>query len=170
MGEKEQAPYLWKQRAAPCSVYPSPEGVRETLAQSETHEKTAQSPNWSLKDDWNNGIWLIHTAPLWGCGSGGKQTRGSSEHRESCPNVQKKIEWLPTIINTRSSSGVIRMGVCVGTPGHFQSQLPWEPNPGALPLRGQSLLQYGPLQTGQGVRGNLDTWGQSHLRCPSFPQ
>ena len=34
MGEKEQAPYSWKQRPGPCSAYPSPEGVRKTLARS----------------------------------------------------------------------------------------------------------------------------------------
>ena len=57
-------------------------------------------------------------------GSGRKRTRGFSEHRESCPSVQKKLtDWPPTVINTRGSSGVIRMGACVGTPGHLQSQL-----------------------------------------------
>ena len=62
---KEWVPYSWKQRPDHCSVYPSPEGVRETLAWLETHEKTDQSPSCSLKDDWNNSIWLIQTASLW---------------------------------------------------------------------------------------------------------
>ena len=36
---------------------------------------------------------------------------------------RKLSDWSPTVINTWGSSGVIRMGVCVGTPGHIQSQL-----------------------------------------------
>ena len=102
-------------------------------------------------------------------GSGGKWTRGFSEHRESCPSVQKKIDWLaPTVINTWGSSGVIIMGACVGTPGHLQFWLSWEPDLWGLNLRGQSLLQYGPLPTGHGAGGGLDAWWQSHLRCPSL--
>ena len=38
-----------KAEAGPCSVYASLEGVRETPAQSEPHEKTARSPSCSLK-------------------------------------------------------------------------------------------------------------------------
>ena len=39
------------------------------------------------------------------------------------PSVQKEIDWLAlTVINTRGSSSVIRMGVWVGTPGHLLSQ------------------------------------------------
>ena len=34
---------------------------------------------------------------------------------------RKSMDWPPTIINTRGSSGVIRMGAGVGTPGHLQS-------------------------------------------------
>ena len=60
----------------------------------------------------------------YGSRSRGKWTRDFSEHREICPSVQKKSTvWPSTVINTRGSSGVIRMGVCVGTPGHLQSQL-----------------------------------------------
>ena len=62
MGEKEQAPYSWKQRSGPCSVYPSPEGVRETLAWSETHEKIAQSPSCSfLVVQSLNSVWFFVT-------------------------------------------------------------------------------------------------------------
>ena len=32
---------------------------------------------------------------------------------------RKLMDWPPTVINTRCSSGVIRMGACVGTPGTF---------------------------------------------------
>ena len=32
--------------------------------------------------------------PHYGSKSGGKQDRGSSELRESCPSVQKEIDWL----------------------------------------------------------------------------
>ena len=94
MGEKEQSPHSLKQRPGPCSVCPSPEGVRETQEQSETHEKTAQSPSCCLKDDWDNTIWLIQTVPLqqW---IRRKVDRGFSEHRESCPSVEKKINRLP---------------------------------------------------------------------------
>ena len=75
---------------------------------------------------------------------------------------KKKMDWLPpppplslshththththTVINTWGSSCVIRMGACVGTPGHLQSQLPWESNPWDLCLGGQSLFQCSPL-------------------------
>ena len=34
---------------------------------------------------------------------------------------RKSTGWPHTVINTRGSSGVIRMGACVGTPGHLQS-------------------------------------------------
>ena len=47
-----------------------------------------------------------------------------STEKVALMSKRKLTDWLPTIINTRSSSGVIRMGVFVGTPGHFQSQLP----------------------------------------------
>ena len=47
----------------------------------------------------------------YGSGSGGKRARGFSEHRESRRSVQKKSTgWPPTVINTRGSSGIIRMG------------------------------------------------------------
>ena len=62
MGEKEQATYSLKQRSGPCSVYPSPEGVRETLAWSETHEKIAQSPSCSfLVVQSLNSVWFFVT-------------------------------------------------------------------------------------------------------------
>ena len=57
--------------------------------------------------------------------------------------------WPPTVINNRGSSGVLRTGACVGTPGHLQSWLEsWESDP--RNLWEQSLLQCGPLQTGHG--------------------
>ena len=72
---------------------------------------------------------------------------------------RKSMDWTPTIIiNTLGSLGVIRMGACVGTPGYLQSWLPWEPDPWALCLIGQYLLQCGPLQTWTW------TWSQGWLR------
>ena len=89
-------------------------------------------------------------------GSGGRQARGFSEHRESYPSVQKKsTDWPSTVINTWGSSGVIRTGACVGTPGHLQSWLSWESDPWGLHLEGQSLLQYGPLQIRPGAGDGL---------------
>ena len=106
-------------------------------------------------------------------GLGEKWTRGFSEHRESFLGVQKEsTDWPPTVINTWGSSGIIRMAACVGTPRHPQSQLPWESNPWGLHLRGQSLLQCGPLQTGHGARGSLDPdWDTPpfHSDNKSFP-
>ena len=49
-GEKGKALYSCKQRYGPCSVYPSPKGVRETLAQSETRVKIAQSNSQVTKN------------------------------------------------------------------------------------------------------------------------
>ena len=72
-----------------------------------------------LKDDWHNNVWLIQTVSLYS-GSGGKQTRGFSKHRESCLSVQKKsTDWPSPVINTQGSSGVIRTGACVRIPGHL---------------------------------------------------
>ena len=42
MGEKEQAPYSWKQRPEPCSVYPSLEGVKEVQARLESQENSTE--------------------------------------------------------------------------------------------------------------------------------
>lgn len=95
-----------------------------------------------------------------GCGSGEKQTRGSSEYRESCPNVQKKIEWLgpPQLL----IPGVILVsldgGLCGDPRAIFSLNCLESPTLWGLHLRGQSLLQYGPLQNGHGVSGNLDSW------------
>ena len=36
-------------------------------------------------------------------------------------SFSKSTDRPPTIINTWGSSGVIRTGACVGTPGHLQS-------------------------------------------------
>ena len=57
--------YSWKQRHGLCSVYPSPKGMRETLARSGTHVKIAQSPSYNLKNNWSNTFWLVQTVPLW---------------------------------------------------------------------------------------------------------
>ena len=65
MGEKGRAAYSWKQRHGPCSVYHSLRGVRETLAQPETHVKIAQSPSCSLEADWDNNVRLIQTVLFW---------------------------------------------------------------------------------------------------------
>ena len=116
----------------------------------------------ALLETWEN----KHRQPHYGSGLEGKQTRGFSEHRESCSSVQRKLTDQPfTVINTQVSSGVFRIGACVGTPKHLQS---WLSDPWGLHLGGQSLLQYGPLQTGRGTWGSLDAWQQSCLRCPSF--
>ena len=112
MGEKEKAPYAWKQMPRHCSVFPSPEEVRETSSQ-ETCEKTAPSPSYCLKDDWNYSMWLILTVH-YSSGLGGNWMRSSvCTEKFSC--FQKKLtDWPFAVINTLSSSGVIRRGACVG--------------------------------------------------------
>ena len=86
--------------------------------------------------------------PHHGSGPRGKWARGCREHRENCPRASKRkwTDWPSTAINTWGSSGTIRTGACVETPGHFQSRLFWESDPWGLGLGGQSLLQRGPLQ------------------------
>ena len=168
MGEKERAPYAWKQRPGPCWVYSSPERVRETPAPSETRGKTAQSPRCSLR---MTEIIVSGSSFLYSSASGREWAWGFSEHRESCPGVQKEIYGLaPTVINTRGSSGVIRSGACVETPRHLQSWLFWEPDHWGLCLWGRCLLQRGPLLIWWGAGRGLDSWGQLCLRCCSFPQ
>ena len=48
---------------------------------------------------------------------------GASVSTEKVAPVSKRksTDWPPTVINTQGSSGVIRTGACVGTPGHLQS-------------------------------------------------
>ena len=105
----------------------------------------------------------------YGSRSRGKWTRGFSEHREICPSIQKKsTDWPSTVINTRGSSGVIRTGACVRTPGHLQSWLSWESDPWGLHLGRQSLLQYGPLQTGPGAGDGLVPEGNPAWDAPPF--
>ena len=41
-----------------------PQRGEETLAWSETHVRTAQSPSCSLEDNWNNNVWLVQTLQL----------------------------------------------------------------------------------------------------------
>ena len=85
--------------------------------------------------------------------SGRKQIRGFKEQKLPwCPKENRLIG--PPVINTRGSSGVNRLGACVGTPGHLWSLLSWESDPWDLNLWGQSILQCGPLQTGHGAGGN----------------
>ena len=100
--------------------------------------------------------------PHYSSGSGGKRARGFHEHRESCPRVQRKIDWPPQLL----IPGVIRKGACLGTPRHLQSPLSWESDLWGLNLGGQSLLQCGPLRARCRAVGGLDAWGQSCLRCP----
>ena len=73
-------------------------------------------------------------------GLGGKWTMGFSEHWESCLRVQRKsTDWPAIVINIWGSSGVIKMGACVGTPRHLQSWLSWESDPWGLHLEGSLL-------------------------------
>ena len=148
------------------SIY-LPEGVRETLARLETHEKTGQSPSATKR--MTDIMFGSSRQSHYGSGSGGRQARGFSEHRESYPSVQKKsTDWPSTVINTRGSSGVIRTGACVRTPGHLQSWLSWESDPWGLHLGRQSLLQYGPLQIGPGAGDGLVPEGNPAWDAPPF--
>ena len=104
-------------------------------------------------------------------GLGGKWVRGFGEHRESCPSVQKKsTDWPPAVIKTWGSSGVIRTGTCVGTPGHLQSRLSWESDPWVYTSEGSLFSSMVLCRSDLEPGGGLDAWGQSHLRCPSFLQ
>ena len=64
-----------------------------------------------------------------GSWSGRQWTRGFSRQSKltQCPKGNLLIG--PPIIKTRSSSGVIRMGACVGFPEHLQSWLSGESGP-----------------------------------------
>ena len=46
-------------------VYSSPKGVRETLAQSETHVKIAPNPSHNWQKHWTNTFWLFQTVRIW---------------------------------------------------------------------------------------------------------
>ena len=74
----------------------------------------------------------------------------------------------PQLFNTQGSSGVIRTGACVRTPGHLQAQLSWESSPGGLHRGGQSLLQHGPLQTGPRAGDGLIPEGNPTWDAPPF--
>ena len=48
----------------------------------------------------------------------------------------KSTGWPPTVIYAQGSSGVIRVGACVVTPGIFGPDCPESPTPGACTLEG----------------------------------
>ena len=66
------------------------------------------------------------------------------------------MDWPPTVINTRGSSGVIRTGACVGVTRAPSVLIVLRVRPGRPTLWGQPLFQCGPLQTGHGAGGGLD--------------
>ena len=77
----------------------------------------SQSPTCSLKGDWNNSIWLIQK-PHYRAVDREESRPGAlvSTEKVALMSKRKFSDWSPTVINTWSSSGVIRIGVCVGTP------------------------------------------------------
>ena len=89
-------------------------------------------------------------------GSGGQQTRGFSEHRESCPSVLKKsTDWPSIVINTWSSSGVIRR-LC-GDPWAPSVQIVLRVRPlGPTPRRAVYSLVWSFVD---------QTWSQGRVRC-----
>ena len=128
-------------------------------------ESQLQLKGWLKNSIW---LWLSH----YSSGSGGKWTRGFSEHRERCLSVQKKIDWLAD--HSYWYPGFLTcywVGSLCGDPWapSVPDWLSWEPDPWGLHLWGQSLLQCGPLQTGQRAGGSSDAWEQLSLRCPSSP-
>ena len=84
-GRERKGSTFMKQRHGPCSVYPSPKGVMEIPARSETRVKTAQNPSCKIKNNWNNTFWLVQTVPL--RKRIGKWARGFSKHRINCPSI-----------------------------------------------------------------------------------
>ena len=74
--------------------------------------------------------------------SGGKRTRGFSEHRESCPSVQKKIDWLPPQLSIPGVPQVLLgWGLWSEPPDTFSPDCLESLTPGIYCLRGQSLLR-----------------------------
>ena len=70
-------------------------------------------------------------------GLGGNRTKVFSEHREIFLSFQKKwTDWPFTVINTWSSSGVIRRGACVGTQDTFSHDYLESMTPGAYNSEG----------------------------------
>ena len=82
---------------------------------------------------------------------------GASVNTEKvAPVSERKLTvWPPTVINTQSSSGVIRMGDGWRLQDPSSPDCPESPTPETY-TSGGSLLQCGPLQMGQGAGGGLD--------------
>ena len=111
----------------------------KTVVQSETYVKIAQSSSSSLKNNFEVIPFALSRQSPYRSGLGWKWARGFSKHSVICTR-RKSMDCPPTVINTWISSGVIRMGACVGTPGHLQSCLSWESDLWNLCLCGQFLL------------------------------
>ena len=80
MGEKEQAPYLWKQEAwTLLSIFLPRRGEGECSRIRDSWEKQ-QSPSRSLKGDWNSSVGLVLTVPLqWWIRRKAEQASASTE-------------------------------------------------------------------------------------------
>jgi len=65
-------------------------------------------------------------------GSGGKQARGFSEHRESCPSVQKEIDWIgpPPLLTPGVPQILLEQGLVWGPLSTFSPDCPESPSPG----------------------------------------
>ena len=92
----------------------------------------------------------------------GESGPGASVSRVGCPRVQKEINGLPphpTVINTWGSSGVIRMGACVETPGTFSPDGLESLTPETYASRGSlsSTVVLHCVQIGHGAGVGLDT-------------
>ena len=53
----------------------------------------------------------------------GRTGNPMSSEKVAPVSKRKLTDWPPTVINTEDSSGVIRMGACMETPGHLHSRL-----------------------------------------------
>ena len=96
----------------------------------------------------------------YGSGSGESRPAALVSTEKVAPVSKRKLTDspppLPTVIDIQGSSGVIRMGDCVGTPGHLQSQLSRVWPLGPTPWRVVSSPVWSFVD---------QTWSQEQLRC-----
>ena len=76
--------------------------------------------------------------PHYGSGLEGKQTRGFSEHRESCSSVQKEIDWIgpPPLLTPGVPQILLEQGLVWGPLSTFSPDCPESPTPGVYTSEG----------------------------------
>ena len=158
MREKEQAPYSWKQRPGPCSVYPSPEGMRETLAWIKIREKIAQSPRCSpSKRMAETIVYVLSWQPHYSSGDPEESRSGVLVSRKlpQCPKENQLI-GPPQLLIPRVPQMFLGSGLVWGSLGTFSPICFQNPTPGAYALESclfSTVVLY------------KQTWSQGQLGC-----